>query len=155
LNITHYWLNKLIDFQFRAAALAKPTGWWWALYTVAPDEDGGGTECTGGSYARVPLAPTDTNWLGTHGTTTGNSSGTGAQTMNAVAVTFPTATADWGLVNGIALLDAATLGNMCYWTNLAFTPLPGASLIGAPFYVPSGDTPSFSANGLVLSFNYP
>lgn len=116
---TDYWRNKLVDFQFRTAALAKPTAWYLALFTVAPSVLGGGTEVTGGAYARQALAPLDANWYSTNGLLSGNSSGTTGLTSNGAAFTFPTPTADWGIITGVALMDALTVGNMCYWGVLS------------------------------------
>ena len=58
---TDYWRNKKVDWEFRTATLAKPTAWYLALFTVAPSVLGGGTEVTGGAYARQALAPLDAN----------------------------------------------------------------------------------------------
>lgn len=140
MNLTDYWANKLFDFQFRAATLSKPTGWWWALFTVAPTAAGGGTEATGGSYARVSIAPSDTNWYSTQGGTSGNSSGTTQATSNAVVLTFPTPTASWGEINGAGLFDAATVGNLCFWLDFAIAgidPITVNAGEGA-IYLPAG-----------------
>ena len=83
-----YLENKLIDHLFRAGTFAKPTALWVALFTGSPADAGGGTEVTGGSYARVNLAPSDTNWRATQGGTTGASSGSSGTTANAVVITL-------------------------------------------------------------------
>lgn len=113
-----YLENKIIDHLFRAATWAKPTTLYVALFTSAPSDSGGGTEVTGGSYARVPLNPSDTNWTATQGGTSGNSSGTGGQTSNAVAITYPAPTADWGVITHWAICDAITAGNRIVWDAL-------------------------------------
>lgn len=119
MNITDYWRNKLVDFQFRTGALAKPAGWWLALFTVAPSVLGGGTEVTGGAYARQALAPLDANWYSTNGLLSGNSSGTTGTTSNGAAFTFPAPTADWGICTGIGLMDAVSAGNMLFYGVLS------------------------------------
>lgn len=134
MNITHYWVNKLHDFQFRTAALSKPTQWWWALFTVAPTAAGGGTEVVGGSYARVALPPLDANWYSTQGTLSGNSNGTSGLTSNGLTVTFATPTADWGTVNGVGLFDLNAAGNMCYCLDFAL-----ASPLIQPIVVLAGE----------------
>lgn len=113
-----YLENKIIDHLFRAATWAKPTLNYIALFTSAPSDSGGGTEVTGGSYARVALNPSDTNWTATQGGTSGNSSGTGGQTSNAVAITFPAPTADWGVITHWAICDASSAGNRIVWDAL-------------------------------------
>ena len=114
-----YLENQLSDHIFRTASFTKPTGLYYALYTASPGDAGGGTEVSGGSYARVNLAPADANYKGTHGTTTGASSGTGGQISNASAITFPAPTANWGTVTDMAVLDASTGGNFLVYTPLA------------------------------------
>jgi len=78
-----------------------------ALYTVAPGEAGGGTEVTGGAYARI------TGWA------FDVPSGSGpVVTANTGAITWLPATANWGLVAGFAILDALTAGNMLYFGSV-------------------------------------
>lgn len=94
-----------------------------ALFTVAPSDAGGGTEVSGGSYARVAVNATLANWSGTQsaGSTTA-STGTGGETSNNNAVTFPTPTADWGTIGApivaIGLFDQLTGGNLIRWATL-------------------------------------
>jgi hypothetical protein len=51
-NLTNYLENKLIDHFLGTASYTMPTDVYVALFTVSPGEAGGGTEVTGGSYAR-------------------------------------------------------------------------------------------------------
>jgi hypothetical protein len=113
-----YLENKLIDHLFRAATFAKPAGLYVALFTAAPSDLGGGTEVSGGGYARVNLPPSDTNWKATQGGTTGASSGSTGTTSNAVAVTFPAPTANWGTATHMGIFDAASGGNLIIWDAL-------------------------------------
>jgi hypothetical protein len=121
--------NKFIDWFFRAqaagitgataAAGTGPATLYVALLTAAPSDTGGGTEVTGGSYARVAVTSTLTAWAGTQsaGSTTA-SSGTGGQTSNNAAITFPAPTANWGVCTHLGIYDAATTGNLLYWVAL-------------------------------------
>jgi len=113
-----YLENFLIDHLFRTRTYAKPTVLYLALFTSAPSDAGGGVEVTGGSYARVNFPPLDTNWNATQGGTAGNSTGTGGQTSNALAITFPAPTANWGTVTHFAIFDAASAGNLLIWDAL-------------------------------------
>ena len=113
-----YLENILIDHLFRTRTFAKPAALYVALFTAAPTDAGGGTEVTGGAYARVNLAPLDTNWKATQGGVSGNSSGTGGMTSNAVAITFPAPTANWGTVTHFGIFDAASGGNLIIWDAL-------------------------------------
>ena len=113
-----YLENKLIDHLFRSGTFAKPAALWIALFTGAPSDAGGGSEVAGGGYARVNLAPSDTNWRATQGGTAGASTGTGGQTANAVVVSFPTPSANWGTVSHFGIYDTPTAGNLLIWDAL-------------------------------------
>lgn len=117
-NATDYLENKLADHIFRTTTFSQPSGIWIALFTAAPGETGGGTEVTGGNYGRVQCGPSNATWNGTHGNTTGASSGTGGLVDNAGAITFPTPNANWGLVTDFAIFDAQTTGNMLFYGTL-------------------------------------
>lgn len=110
--LSDYLENKIIDHLFRAATFAKPSTVYVALFTAAPSDSGGGTEVSGGAYARVQVGPSDTAWNATQGGTSGASSGTGGATANAAAIVFPAPTANWGSITHIGIFDASTGGNL-------------------------------------------
>lgn len=116
---TDYAENKIVDAVFRAQALGAPATMYVALFTTAEDDTGAGTEVTGGSYARVAVTGALANWAGTQaaGSTTA-STGTSGTTSNNGAITFPAPTANWGVITGFALFDAASAGNMWVWGAL-------------------------------------
>jgi len=117
--LSNFWENELIDHLFRARSYTAPTDHWIALYTAAPGETGGGTEVSGGSYARVQVAAGFANFEGTNGETTNvDSAGTGGATQNRNAITFPAPTANWGNVTHFASLDASTSGNFYFYGAL-------------------------------------
>jgi hypothetical protein len=112
-SLADYLENKIVDHVFRATSYTAPANTYAALLTAASACDAGTvTEVTGGSYARVAISGATTSWKGTHGTTTGASSGTNGTISNAAAVTFPSPTANWGTVTHWALYDASTSGNL-------------------------------------------
>lgn len=82
-----------------------------ALFTAAPGETGGGTEVSGGSYARVAAHPLDANWAAPSG---GN-----GLTDNVADITFPTPSANWGIISHFALFSRATGGDMLVQGALA------------------------------------
>lgn len=53
---TDYLENKLLDHVLRNVAYTSPATVYLALYTTATSDAGGGTEVTGGSYARQAVA---------------------------------------------------------------------------------------------------
>jgi hypothetical protein len=136
-----YLENLLVDHLFRTRSFPKPASLYVALFTAAPSDSGGGTEVAGGSYARVNLAPLDANWAATQGGTSGNSTGAGGVTSNALAITFPAPTGNWGTITHFALMDAASGGNMLIWDALT-----------APRTILNGDpAPSFIAGALQIT----
>lgn len=114
-----YLENKLIDAIFRGQTYTPPATLYIALLTAAPSDSGGGTEVSGGSYARVGVTASLANFAGTQsaGSTTA-SSGTGGTTSNNGAITFPAPTANWGVVTHWAIYDAASAGNLLYHAAL-------------------------------------
>jgi len=138
--MSNYLENKLIDHIFRTTPYTAPTNIYIALYTSATADDGSGTEVTGGSYARVSVAPTNANWRGTQGNTTGVSSGTSGLADNAADIVFTTATGSWGEVTDVAIMDAATAGNMLFNGTLSSSKT-----------VDSGDTFKFNLGDLDIT----
>lgn len=111
-SFTDYYENKLVDSQIRGQVYTPPTSLYFGLDTVACTEAGGGTEVTGGSYARVAVVSSLANWAGTQGAgTTVASSGTSGTTSNNIAITYPVPTANWGQVVSFRVWDSLTAGN--------------------------------------------
>lgn len=113
--------NATIDHILRRTAYTQPNDVFVALFTDATTDAGGGTEVTGGSYARVTLSTllATGNFSGTSGgSATAVSSGTDGTVTNKVAVTFPAPTANWGTVTNFAIYDAITGGNMLFHAAL-------------------------------------
>lgn len=94
-NLSDYLENKLLDHFLGTTSYTMPSTIYIALYTVAPDDTGGGTEVSGGSYARQ--------------TATFDAAASGA-TQNSADVDFvdmPACT-----VVAIGIHDAVTSGNL-------------------------------------------
>ena len=51
-GFSDYLEDKVLDHVFGGNAYTAPTTLYVALYTVAPSDTGGGTEVSGGGYAR-------------------------------------------------------------------------------------------------------
>lgn len=96
-DMCNYLENELVDHVLRNSAFVSPTAVYIALLTADPGEAGVTTnEISGGGYARQAAtfdAPVD------------------GVTQNTYDIEFPQATADWGTVSHVLLMDAATLGN--------------------------------------------
>ena len=103
MSKTNYLETQLLNHVLRNVSYSSPTTVYVALFTVAPTESGGGTEVTGGAYARQAVT---------------FSSPSPDQVSNTIDVTFPIASANWGTVVAFAIMDAASGGNMLYFANL-------------------------------------
>lgn len=107
--MTDYAEKKLLDHVLGKAAFTMPTTVYLALFTASPTDTGStAAEVTGGAYARQAITAT----MSATNATTGVSS-------NASAVIFPQATADWGTISHLAIMDAATGGNMLLQASAA------------------------------------
>ena len=120
-ELNDYAESKLLNLMRNVAWTAFNV--YVALFTTATTDAGGGTEVSGGGYARQLVGLSA-------------ASGAGGLTSNAADITFPTATADWGTVTHIAIMDAATAGNM-----IMHSPLDASKAIAAgdTFKINMGD----------------
>lgn len=134
--------NKIIDQLFRGQTAPTTTTLHVGLLTSAPSDSGGGTEVSGGSYARVAVTSSLANWAGTQAAgSVVASSGTGGATSNNVAISFPTPTATWGTVTHFGIYDAATGGNLLFWGSLTINKT-----------INQADTVTFPAASLSITF---
>ena len=120
-----YLCDALLDHEMGATVWTAPATIYIAAFTAAPTSSGGGTEVTGGSYARVALTNNGTNFPAAASKTK----------RTGVAITFPSPSADWGSIVGLASFDAASGGNMLRYGPLS-TPVTVTSG-GAALSIPS------------------
>ncbi len=132
MSFSNYLELKFLDLAWGAVAFTAPVTVYAALYTAAPSDSGGGTEATGGAYARVAITNNATNWP---------AAASGAKS-NGTVITFPTATANWGTVTHFGIFDAATAGNLLNWGALTTSQA-----------VNTGATPSFAAAALSITLD--
>jgi|SRR5262245_2351586 len=128
-GVTTLTSNALLNFLFRAGSYTPVSNYYVALFTVAPGYAGGGTEVTGGSYARQAIANNASQWTAP----------TAREISNVNAVTFPQASATWGVVTHFGLMDNLSGGNM-----LAFGALT------TPVDCPVGSQRKFPAGSLIV-----
>ena len=126
-----YLENKVLDHLLGAVPFTAPGTVYFALYTSAPSDAGGGTEVSGGGYSRVAVVNNATNWP----------AATAGTKRNGAVITFPEATAAWGSITAIGILDAATAGNLLFWTSITSRS------------VVTGDIPRFNAQGVSITLN--
>jgi len=130
MPLSTYLVNKLVNHCYRATTFTSPTTVYAALFTstASAAELLAGTltnEVTGGSYARVAL---------TIGAPTGG-------VATASTVTFTTATAGWGVVRYVGIIDASTAGNVL-----------SSAQLSSDVTINNGNTFQFNSGSLSVSF---
>lgn len=133
--LSNYLETALINHILRNTPYTTPgTSVYLALFTAAPGEAGGGTEVSGGSYARQQV----TAW----------NAPSGRATANTNVIAFPKATASWGTITHVAIFDASTSGNL-----LVYGQLTESKTIGADdtFSIAAGDL-DFSFSGAISTY---
>jgi len=120
MSFSNYLETEILDHVFGGNAYTAPSTLYLALFTTDNTDTGGGTEVSGGAYARQTVAFT----------VSGNTA------SNSADVEFPTATANYGTVIAVAVMDASTGGN-----QLAYAGLTTDKTIetGDVFRIPAGD----------------
>jgi len=108
MSKSDYLENALQRHMAGIAAFTAPATWHVALFTTSPNDAGGGTECTGGSYVRRSLTPG-----------AGTLSVTGNVITNLADLLFPVLSGSIGTIVGFGIYDAASAGNMLYRGDLA------------------------------------
>jgi hypothetical protein len=123
-SLSDYAENKALDHILGTSSWTMPTGVVIGLFTSDPGEASGGTEVSGGSYARTTI--------------TFNAASGGTATNN--LVTFPTATANWGTVSHWVIFDGN--GNRLFHGSFDTAKS-----------VPSGSTVKILAGSLTISLD--
>lgn len=123
---------ELLDHVFGAAAYSAPATLYIALFTAAPTDAGGGTEVTGGSYARKDVTNNATNFP---------AAAAGAK-ANGTDITFVQATGTWGEIQAFGVFDQLTGGNLLAWCDATVFKT-----------VSSGDTYKIAAGDLDITLN--
>jgi len=127
-GFSDYLEDKVLNHVFGGTAYTAPGTLYVGLYTAAPSDSGGGTEVSGGSYARKSMPAM---------TVSGTSP---TEATNGAAVEFITATGSWGTVTHVGVFDASSSGNLLAWAALT-----------ASKTVSSGDVFRFDAGDLDIT----
>lgn len=120
MSLSNTFETTTLQWLFTTTSVTRPTAWYLALFTVAPGEGGGGTECSGTSYARQSFTMTVT----------------GDTASNGSAVEYPTAGSSWGALVAVGIFDALSGGNLIAYGNLTASK---AIDTGDVFRIPAGD----------------
>ncbi|MEQ9823489.1 MAG: hypothetical protein ABQ298_03810 [Puniceicoccaceae bacterium] len=101
-SFSTFLANELLDHQFGNQSYTPTSTIYAAALTAAPNKAGGGTEVSGGGYARKAVSSNLTNFP---------AAASGAKT-NGANIEWDQATANWGQIVAIAFYDAPTGGNL-------------------------------------------
>lgn len=127
---SNYLENALLDHVYGGGNYTRPGTVYIALFTAAPSDSGGGTEVSGGSYARLAVTNDATNWP----------AASGGLKSNGTLFTFVTASASWGTVVAFGIFDASSAGNLLNWGDLTVSKL-----------IDTGDTAKFNIGEIDLT----
>lgn len=125
--LSDYAEKLVLDWLMTNGSATRPTAWYVALYTAAPNDAGGGTEVSGNGYSRQAV------------TFDAATSGAGT-TSNTGDVVFTAAGGSWGTVTHIAIHDMSSGGNLLWHGALT-----------ASKTVADGDTLQFSTGNIDLT----
>lgn len=125
--LSNYAEKLVLDWLMTTGSATRPTAWYVALYTSAPSDSGGGTECSGGGYSRQSV-------------TFDPASSPGGTTQNTGTVTFTASGSSWGTITHLGLFDSSTGGNLLWHGALT-----------ASKTVDDGDILQFSAGNIDLA----
>lgn len=120
MSLSDTFETRVLQWLLTTGSPVRPTAWHVGLFTAAPGEAGGGTEVSGGSYARQSVT----------------FSVTGNTASNTADLDFPVATGDWGTITHVGIFDASTSGNL-----IAYAAVDTAKTIntGDILTIPLGD----------------
>lgn len=125
--LSNYAEKLLLDFAMTTGSATRPTAWYVALFTAAPDDTGGGTEVSTGGYARQSV-------------TFSAASSPGGTTSNSNTVSFTASGAGYGTVSHIGIFDNVSGGNLLWHGSMT-----------ASKTVADGDTLEFSIGNIDLT----
>lgn len=124
--------NNALDVRFGAVASNAPATYYFALCTTAPSTNTGTSlvEPSTGAYARVAISNNPTSFP----------AAAARAKANGVPITWPTATAGWGTIVGVAMFDALTAGTFL-----------GYGALGTPVAVASGAAPQVNVGNFTVT----
>ena len=120
MSFSNTFETAVLNWALTNGAVTRPTAWYVGLYTSDPTDANTGTEVSGGGYARQAVTFTVA----------------GNEATNSDVIEFDAATAPFGTVTHVAVLDALTGGNIITHGALS---APKAIGTGDIFRITAGD----------------
>lgn len=131
---SNYLENKVLDHVIGGTAYTAPTTLYLALFTN--DSGNAATNLEAGTLSDE--VSTNTTGYGRK-VVSFNAASSGSSTTGAT-VTFDAATANWGTITHVAVMDASTSGNVLFWGAVTTSKT-----------IESGDTFQVSSGNLTVS----
>lgn len=129
---SNYLENKVLDHVLGGASYSQPASLYVGLFTntssnAATNLEAGTLtdEVSGGSYARKAAT---------------FSAASGGTASTSATITFDAATANWGTITHVAIIDASSAGNVLFWGAVTTSKT-----------IESGDTFQISSGNLSVS----
>ena len=125
-----YLSNAILDGVLGGTPYTPPSIVYVVLSTAPWSNAATGSslsEVTGGGYSRIAVTNNATNWP----------AAVSGSKNNGAVFTFPTATANWGTIQSVYLVDASSGGNALYGAD-----------VDTPRTISTGDTASFAQDAL-------
>lgn len=105
---TDFGENRVVDAVFGGQPLNPPAIWYISLYKTAFGETGGGTEVTGGGYARIAVPNSLASFsLGVNGVKT-----------NSIDLVSEISTGAWGTIVAMGFADSLIGGNVWSYADI-------------------------------------
>lgn len=130
MSKSNYLENALLSHELGHSVWTRPANHYFALFTAAPSDGGGGTEISGGGYQRKQMANDGSLW----------SEPADGEAANAVGIEFTEPTGSWGTITHFGIFDAASGGNLLRWGALT-----------TPRSISTGFVPFFPVGSLVIT----
>lgn len=124
MPLSNYAVHLAMDGLLGGQSITPAATLYYAALDTLPSASDTGTtiatyEPAGGSYARVAVTNNGTNW----------SAASARVKSNATDVTYPTATASWGTIVAVAIVDAASGGNMLAYGSITSTAITSGDVL--------------------------
>lgn len=131
-SLTKYFMNEFVNRIFGRDPYTVPTSLFFGLWASALNSESTGEtwgEIQAPSYHRVEVANVAASF----------DASVGGRKVNSVEIAFPVAAEEWGVIRYVAVLDAATAGNMLLWSELS-----------TPKFIFTGDMVRFPPSSFVI-----
>jgi hypothetical protein len=106
---SNYLENKVLDHVLRVTSYSQPSGLWLALFNNTSTATAANLE------AGTLTDETSTSGTGYGRKTVAFAAASGGSSATNATVTFDAATANWGTITHVAVMDAETSGNVLFW----------------------------------------